>query len=253
MQNILNFDAYSINETFYNRLYNEFVKINESNEETKINKSDIKKELNELVDKFGSQYKSDLFFVGSFSAAFAYMTPLLDAIAKNQDLGVVASNPTVKLMIIVVSLTIMLMNKKELKKNEDEAAKKFVKSLLEELELNGIGQNIVKKFQKTIELTYKLFVKVGKAIGFVIDKSMTIFEYVTLAVPCTNVLLSLISEYQMNLDNVILNLNYLLIGAGTFIVQHFGKKLISKIKTSVKNKLKLSKEFKGSEDDQIES
>lgn len=234
---ILKFNQYSLQES----MLSDFItfltesKLNESSEETIKYKEILKNTFKDL--------KLNLSFIGTFATGIAIMSPIVKELISNSRINIELTPQNVILLTVTAFSIIYLEERKN--KNiksglniNEEAFKKDVKSLLEELKLRGMGNGIVKLtvscFKSILNITNIIF----KNIGNVISGFLDIFAYTALFIPIINSIMSLVGKYD--LDLVTLPKNFLSLGVGiTTLLAKNGIKFLIDI---LSDKLKIKKD-----------
>lgn len=189
--------------------------------------SNFKDYLNKIQKDLGI----NLAFIGAYGCGIVAFTPIVNSIMTNSSLG----NFTIEniYLLIITALSIVYMEEKN--KKSDINFKKNLKSLLEELKMTGIGNNIVKKTIIMIKYIKKIFNTIGKYLKKMVNGVVDMFVYTSLLIPIVNGVLYVINKNSLNFDNIIPNLKSIIAGVSVIVLKNGISYLIDKIKKSNKS------------------
>lgn len=160
------------------------------------------------------------------------MFPVVNELVENMKLKIDLNIETIVLMTIA-SITIAYLE--ELKESKEK--KKFEKdskSMLEELKLRGVGNNIVKKLVSCIKSIGNIVHIIFKNRRYSINGFFDMFGYASISVPIINAVLSMINKYDMNLETLPGNFLSLGLGITSLVSKHGLNYIIDKLKDKFK-------------------
>lgn len=109
-------------------------------------------------------------------------------------------------------------------------SKQDAKTLLEELKLRGIGNGIVKKMIKCFKSIGNLIKVIFKNIPFVASSIIEMFAYTSILVPTMNAISSMIGNYKMDMDTMVMNFLSMGVGITSFLAKSGFDYLINKLR-----------------------
>lgn len=251
---LLKYNEYSTSiskaEEFLNMIFND--KLNES-----LDDSHIK----EILKSLSNDLKFNFNLVVTFGTGIKAIYPIIDNLIKNSNLKI-ETTPETLLLLTITALSIVYLEEKNNKQGDDKMICQvcdgsglkddvacavcngdgFVKSLvtkddartlLEELKLRGVGNNIVKKAAACINSAINIAKIIYKNTPYVIMGLMDMIGYTAILLPTMNAILSLVSKYNLNMDTLPGNFLSLSIGVSTFLAKNGFKYVANQLKNKV--------------------
>lgn len=186
-----------------------------------MNESD-KKSDEGLFNKIVRDLKLNTGIVLSFGTAMECMIPIVKKLCENGEFKIELTIENLALMTLT-AVTVAYLE--EAKDENKEQLTKDAKSLLEELKLRGIGNNLIKKLVKcfmSIGYISKLLLKHKKNI---IASFFEMLGYAAICVPILNGIKAIVGNYDMTLDNFSNNMASLLLGLSSLSSKNIFKLL----------------------------
>lgn len=180
---------------------------------------DIQSTYKSIEKKVISDLKLDTKLVFTFGAGIGALYPVVSQMMENMSLGVDISKQTTVLLTIA-AITIVYLEEKKAKPEEEEILTKDSKSILEELRMQGIGDGIVKKVIKALSGVKNIFSTIAKHLGAAVGGIIDMFAYTSILIPIMNAVMSVIGLHKMSVDDVIANFFMLSVGVATRIAKH---------------------------------
>lgn len=240
---VLRYDDYMIVDDFYSSLIKEMMVTESNNKSTyKEASNKYKAELETFKKKYKDSLKINTKMILLFSTSITAFSPIVEAIIKNTNILSNVASPQTVLMLSLASIIIVY---DDVKNNNDEhkTLMDMLHSIFEELQLNGIGQGIVKKIVRVLKMIMHIFNVVGKRIHIIISNLIEMFAYTALMFPIMNSILYIIDKYTFNIDTTIFNLKSLIIGCATLAGKYLTKSIIDAIKANRKQKNDIEKDL----------
>lgn len=122
-----------------------------------------------------------------------------------------------------------------------------IKSILEELQLRGIGNGLVKILCKIFESIYDLFKTIVKQRTKLTNSILDMFSYTAISVPILNTVSILVNHYDLNMNTFMNSFASITLGIATLALKHG----VNYIYNILKNKL--SKKDEDSDEQKISS
>ncbi len=201
---------------------------------------DIEEELStykSIEKKVISDLKLDSKLVLTFGAGIGALYPVVSQMMQNMSLGVEISKQTVVLLTIA-SITIVYLEEKKTKPEEEEILTKDSKSMLEELRMQGIGDGIVKKVIKALSGINNIFSTIAKHLGAAVGGIIDMFAYTSILIPIMNAIMTVIGLHKMSVDDVIANFFMLSVGVATRIAKHGLVEILDRLRKFISPKSK---------------
>lgn len=197
-----------------------------------INESD---DYDGVVKKIIDDLKLNGSLVLTLGVGLKAMFPVVNELVTNMRLKIDLNTETVVLMTIAAVTIAYLEEIKESK--EKRKYEKDAKSLLEELKLRGVGNNIIKKLVACIKSMGNIVKIIFKNRRHSINGFFDMFGYAAIAVPVINAILFMINKYDMNIETLPGNFLSLGLGITSLVAKHGLNYIIDKLK----DKFKLNK------------
>lgn len=180
-----------------------------------------------ILNKFQSDLKFNVGLITTFGTGLSYMIPVVNNIIKNtKSCLTIDTSPENMCLLALTAISILYLEEKK----SGNVSKEDVKNLLTELKLRGIGNGIVKKLVNCLKSISKLVYQLFKNTPNVVNNLIDMFSYTALFLPTMNALMSVTSQYDWNLDNIVGNLASLGTGLVTILGKNGIKVLINKLK-----------------------
>lgn len=212
---VLKYVEYDLSGKMANELIESIIigpPVNESNEEFK-----------EILKKLSHDLKFNYKMVLTFGTSMTAFFPIVDKLIKNSNLKIELNKESLVLITISALSIIYIEGKKNL-------SKKDIKTILEELKLRGIGNNIIKKVVECFKSIGSIFKILFKDSIYGIYGLIDAIAYTSILVPTLNAIYLLIGNYNLTIDTLVSNFVSLGIGVGTFLAKHGINYLINKLK-----------------------
>lgn len=190
-----------------------------------------------IEKKVISDLKLDSKLVLTFGAGIGALYPVVSQMMQNMSLGVEISKQTVVLLTIA-SITIVYLEEKKAKPEEEEILTKDSKSMLEELRMQGIGDGIVKKVIKALGGISNIFSTIAKHLGAAVGGIIDMFAYTSILIPIMNAIMTVIGLHKMSVDDVIANFFMLSVGVATRIAKHGLVEILDRLRKFISPKSK---------------
>jgi len=190
-----------------------------------------------IEKKVISDLKLDSKLVLTFGAGIGALYPVVSQMMQNMSLGVEISKQTVVLLTIA-SITIVYLEEKKVKPEEEEILTKDSKSMLEELRMHGIGDGIVKKVIKALSGINNIFSTIAKHLGAAVGGIIDMFAYTSILIPIMNAIMTVIGLHKMSVDDVIANFFMLSVGVATRIAKHGLVEILDRLRKFISPKSK---------------
>lgn len=190
-----------------------------------------------IEKKVISDLKLDSKLVLTFGAGIGALYPVVSQMMQNMSLGVEISKQTVVLLTIA-SITIVYLEEKKAKPEEEEILTKDSKSMLEELRMQGIGDGIVKKVIKALSGINNIFSTIAKHLGAAVGGIIDMFAYTSILIPIMNAIMTVIGLHKMSVDDVIANFFMLSVGVATRIAKHGLVEILDRLRKFISPKSK---------------
>jgi hypothetical protein len=113
---------------------------------------------------------------------------------------------------------------------KSKVTKKDTDTLLAELKLRGIGDNIVKKVITCFKSIGNIFKIIFRNTPYIISGFLDMLGYTAILLPSMNAISALIGEYHFNIDTLPANLLSVGLGIGTFLAKNGFNYLVNKLK-----------------------
>src|SRR5574344_335853 len=231
MEKVLCFDDYARIDEFYQMIGNCI--LNESvTDDFKTKQSIYKDALESFKTTYAKAFSLNLGFIGKFSTAITVFCPIIEKLMKGQNISYDVTSPTTIIMIAIASITIIVSTEKNKYGNTHDMCVKISKSIIEELKMRGVGEGLVKKSVKILELIKKLFMKIGRCVSLLIFELGEMFAYTALMIPIMNAIFSFVGKYSFTFDTCIFNLKTFIFGVATLGAKYLIKTIIAKIKAN---------------------
>lgn len=201
--------------------------------EDKVDKSFVE----DIIKKTQKDLKLNFTILATYGAGITAIYPIIFDLVNNSKLNIDMS-PEKIVLLIITALTIVYLEEGKLDIKKAEGVKRDSKTMLEELKLNGIGNNIVKKVIKCFKSVQNIFNLIGKHSGKIAEYIYDMFSYTALLIPFLNAVAAVVGKYDLNIDTLPGNF----IGIGVGIGSIVAKNGISYIIDKMKGKTKINKE-----------
>lgn len=218
---VLKVEELSFNQKLTNNFINSIQYIVESNTN--------KKEYNKVQKKIISDLKLNTRLIGTFGAGIGAFYPVVYSLMDNMGMKIELTEETIVLATICAS-TIIFLEEKKVKDDQEEILLADSKSMLEELKMKGVGNGIIKKIVKSFKSIFNIFKIIFKHIGSVINGFVDMFSYTTMLIPIMNAINFIIDKYDFTPDTLIQNFISLGIGITTISAKHALIDILDKIK-----------------------
>jgi len=196
--------------------------------EDKVEKSFIE----DVVKKTQKDLKLNFTILTTYGTGITAVYPIIFDLVNNSKLNI-DMNPEKIVLLIITALTIIYLEEQKDPK-KDVGLKKDSKTMLEELKLNGIGNNIVKKVISCFKSIQSIFNLIGKHSGKIAEYIYDMFTYTSFLIPVLNAVGAVVGKYNLTIDSLPGNFLAIGVGVGSIIAKNGISYIIDKIKGKIK-------------------
>lgn len=226
----------------------------------KINESSVSDDhINQILKKTLSDLSFNYGLIFTFGLGIRAMFPIVENLIKNGNIKIDLTPETVVLLCLA-SLSVTYLEEKKNRTGEKKiecqnckgdncqicggsgtidsvVTKGDVRTILEELKLNGVGNGIVKKIVKCFKSIGNILSILFKNTPVMIGSFMDMFGFTSLLIPITNAISSMVINYSLDVESLPGNFLSLGVGITTFLAKNGFSFLVKKLKSKLNIKI----------------